>query len=107
MMRHHASLAIAAITLAGCTPATQGEANMPPPPSTTRPDPQPLCGAELYQKHVGEVASEALLASIRETQGKKPVRVLKPGSVMTMDYRGDRLNVEVDADNVITRLHCG
>ena len=35
------------------------------------------------------------------------VRVIKPGQAVTMDYRGDRLNVEVDAHNAIVRITCG
>ena len=37
---------------------------------------------------------------------KGPVRVLEPGSVMTMDYRSDRLNVELNDGGKIIRLYC-
>ncbi|MFA5592555.1 MAG: I78 family peptidase inhibitor [Micavibrio sp.] len=34
-------------------------------------------------------------------------RILKPGSVMTMDHRPDRINVEHDDNNIVTRVWCG
>ena len=36
-----------------------------------------------------------------------PIRVLEPGSVMTMDLNPTRLNIELDAKGTITRLTCG
>jgi len=35
------------------------------------------------------------------------VRVIKPGMAVTMDYRSDRLNVELDDVNTIKALRCG
>jgi hypothetical protein len=34
-------------------------------------------------------------------------RVLPPDSMMTMDYRPDRLNVHLDAGNVVTSINFG
>ena len=34
-------------------------------------------------------------------------RVLRPGMVMTMDYRGDRLNVVINEENKVDRVYCG
>lgn len=36
-----------------------------------------------------------------------PVRVVKPGMAVTMDYSEARLTVETDKDGVITRHSCG
>lgn len=36
-----------------------------------------------------------------------PVRVVKPGMAVTMDYSEARLTVETDAKGVITRHSCG
>jgi len=33
--------------------------------------------------------------------------VLKPGMAMTMDFREDRLSIEVDEQNRIVRANCG
>lgn len=37
----------------------------------------------------------------------KRLRVVRPGQVVTMDYSEERLNIEVDAQNRITRIHVG
>lgn len=36
-----------------------------------------------------------------------PVRVVKPGMAVTMDYSAARLTVETDAKGIITRHGCG
>ena len=35
------------------------------------------------------------------------VRYLRPGDMMTMDHRPDRLNIEIDADGRIEKVRCG
>ena len=65
------------------------------------------CNAAVVQDMVGrqrsgEVGAEAVLRSGAET-----LRWIEPGSAYTMDYREDRLNIEVDARGKITRLRCG
>ena len=37
----------------------------------------------------------------------KTVRILRPGMAVTMDYSPERLNIEVDAAERITRVSCG
>ena len=34
-------------------------------------------------------------------------RVLKPGQMVTMEYAEGRLNIDVDAGNVVINLRCG
>lgn len=60
------------------------------------------CGAADLQTLVGQPAS--VLQTMRfgvET------RIIRPGMAVTMDYRGDRLNIEIDAGEVIARVVCG
>lgn len=33
-------------------------------------------------------------------------RVIRPGMPVTMDYRADRTNIEVDESEIITAVHC-
>lgn len=68
----------------------------PPPPDMTA-----TCGAEGLQGLVGQ--QESVLATMRFGQ---PVRIIRPGMAVTMDYRPDRLNIEVDASGRIIRVHC-
>ena len=60
------------------------------------------CGAELYRDLVGQVWQQDML---KDRDG--PLRVLKPGSIMTMDFREERLNVELDEADRIANLRCG
>ncbi len=36
-----------------------------------------------------------------------PVRVIAPGTAVTMDYSASRLNLETDASGRVTRFRCG
>jgi hypothetical protein len=66
------------------------------------------CNAAAAQSFVGKEATEATVADAQRAAGAKgDVRVIKPGQAVTMDYRADRLNVEVDARNAIARITCG
>lgn len=35
------------------------------------------------------------------------IRVIRPGDMVTKDYRTDRLNVELDENDIVTRVYCG
>jgi len=37
----------------------------------------------------------------------RQIRILRPGQPMTMDYRAERLNIEIGPDERIVRLFCG
>ena len=78
---------------AGCVPMT-----IPAP----APDPGPSCGAERFGYLVGTRA-----ARFDQTLAPGPVRIIRPGMAMTMDYRADRLNLETTGRGRITRVFCG
>ena len=59
------------------------------------------CGADDSQGYVGQPLS-ALDAEL-----VADARVIRPGDAVTMDYRPSRLNVYLDANDVITRIVCG
>ncbi len=42
-----------------------------------------------------------------ETMVGKKLRVVQPGSMMTMDYSTDRVNIEVDENGKIVRIFIG
>ena len=66
------------------------------------------CGPE--EDPCGAVAAAGLVgtqvAGARLPEGR-PVRVVGPDTMVTMDFLPDRLNVEVDAAGAITGLRCG
>lgn len=85
------ALALGAPLLAGCV--------------TTVPDAGgtgDLCGASAYQYLVGRPG--VLLDGMRFSQD---VRVIQPGTAVTMDFRADRLNFWLDQRDVIERVVCG
>jgi hypothetical protein len=50
----------------------------------------------------GEIGTEALRLS-----GARTLRWIPEGTMVTMDYREDRLNIDLDRSNRITRIRCG
>lgn len=90
-----ACLAGAAL-LAACTESDPGPVVAPPQPDAD------ACGASGLQGLVGQPAS--VLAAMTFAQ---PIRVLRPGMAVTMDYSAQRLNIELDDRDVITRVACG
>lgn len=65
------------------------------------------CNANRIQALVGRDAAPATIKQAQEQATARTVRVIKPGMAVTMDYRTDRLNVELDGANKITALRCG
>ena len=63
--------------------------------------------------HVGRtrlldrVADAPTIAFAQREAHAATVRVIRPGMAVTMDYRGDRLNIVVDRNGRIVRAHCG
>ena len=63
---------------------------------------QDLCGAEDLQYLVGQPG--VVLDRMRFSTD---VRVIQPGTSVTMDYRSDRLNIYLNRYDVIERVACG
>jgi hypothetical protein len=93
--------ALLVAALSACSGA-QTEAALPPPPAAT----EPTCGADRLGGYVGSKATDDLVAKLRAWRGERPIRVLKPDSMATMDYRPDRLNIDVDAHGTIKGFRC-
>lgn len=65
------------------------------------------CSPGSAQRFVGQPASAANVEAARAAAAAGTVRVISPGQAVTMDYRPDRLNIDVDAQRVIIKLRCG
>lgn len=65
------------------------------------------CGASKARAFVGRKATSAVRAEVARVTGAKAIRWIKPGMAVTMDYREDRLNVELSARETIRALRCG
>ena len=94
------------LLLAACAapPAAQQAPTSQPPASQA--DAQ-VCNADAAASLIGQPASAANVEAARSKAGAASVRALGLNDPMTMDFRGDRLNVFKDAAGAISRLSCG
>lgn len=65
------------------------------------------CDAAKAQGFVGRPAAEVLPQEALRLTGAGAMRWVRPGTVVTMDYRRDRLNIELDRENKVTAIRCG
>jgi hypothetical protein len=65
------------------------------------------CRKPALSRFVGRRATPELAAELRRASGAKAVRWVRPGSMITMDYRDDRLTVRVNARNRVIAANCG
>ena len=66
-----------------------------------------MCTTDRLQELVGQPATSELGAEAMRRSGARALRWIRPGDAVTMDYRTDRLNVRLDADNRVERFDCG
>lgn len=90
---------IALLALAACTQT--------PAPATADPASGAQCDATPVQDRIGRTGDPATVESAKAASGARTVRRYESGSALTMDFRPDRLNVEVDAGGKIVKLTCG
>ncbi|WP_054008088.1 I78 family peptidase inhibitor [Cypionkella psychrotolerans] len=94
-MRFSALLLTLPIALMGCLPE--------PEPPASEPSPiEDACEASGLQDLVGQSAKKLEVMRFAHT-----VRIIRPGMAVTMDYSPERLNIEVNAAEIITRVSCG
>jgi type VI protein secretion system component VasK len=65
------------------------------------------CNADAARSLVGQMASAEVVDQARLAAGAETARTLKPGQATTMEFNGNRLNLDVDASNTITNVRCG
>lgn len=95
------NFALAAILLTACTTGS-------PPMSDPNPPLSMGCDADAAKPNaIGKVATAEVVDRARREAGAQMARVLKPGQMVTMEFREGRLNIDVDEANVITNLRCG
>ncbi len=65
------------------------------------------CDGEAVQGWIGRRFTVASEAALLEASGAVALRTAAPGQVLAMDYRTDRLTIELDRADVIIALRCG
>ena len=66
-----------------------------------------VCKADGLADLVGRPGTAELGAQALNRAGARTLRWIQPGTAVTMDYRQDRLDIHLDAHNVVTRVNCG
>lgn len=90
---------VALVALAACTQT--------PAPATADPATGAQCDATPVQSLLGGAGDPATVDRAKAGSGARIVRRYATGAALTMDFRPDRLNVEVDAGGKIVKLSCG
>lgn len=67
----------------------------------------PTCKAEGLGDLIGQPGTSALAAEALRQSGASTMRWIQPGTMVTMDFRRDRLNIHLDDRNVVTKVNCG
>lgn len=98
-MRVWAGLIALGLMAAGCMPKDQEIQGAE--------DPRFTCNAAKVQTMIGQTASQALGGEAVRTAGARTMRWIAPGGAYTMDFRTDRLNIHLDAQNRVTKIDCG
>jgi len=113
MLAFAATLALAACATqqddAAATPAADAPvASAPAPASTaTAPPTMESCNADAAKDAVGKQATDELIEQARVAAGAAIARALRPDMMITMEYRGDRLNLRTDTDGKVVGVSCG
>lgn len=66
-----------------------------------------VCDASRADALVGQAGTSELGARALAATGARGLRWIRPGMAVTMDYRSDRLNIHLDAQNRVERITCG
>lgn len=94
------------LLLAACSsPQPDSAAQLPATPSTAQET--AVCNADKVQWAVGQLADATLLERAKKESASKTARILTPGSVVTLEYNHQRLNLKVDKDNKVEAAYCG
>ena len=64
------------------------------------------CDPANIQQFVGQEATADLQARMKQVSGASLVRIVPPGTVITMEYSPERLTVYTDAGNRVEKIAC-
>ena len=72
------------------------------------PETQPgVCNAEKASHVTGRRISNALEQEAKRASGATMIRVIRPGQMVTKDYRIERLNLQLNDHDTVIRAYCG
>lgn len=65
-----------------------------------------LCADNQFDRFKGQPATAELGQRIKAESGARTLRWLPKGTIITMEYRSDRVNVRLDENNRVESVHC-
>jgi hypothetical protein len=89
------ALIVAMLLTAGCTTTPAAEAG------------GGRCNAAKAQKLIGRARSAQTGNDALRLTGATALRWIAPGTMVTMDYREDRVNLRVDPAGKVVKVDCG
>lgn len=93
-------LIVTPMLLTACMGDGPGRPGRPLPPGAQ-------CDAGPAQRFIGAAFRPQLAQRAKRASRARTIRVIRPGQAVTMDFRGDRLNIETDERNRVRALRCG
>ena len=70
-------------------------------------DPRYACSTARLGSLVGQQATTQLGAEAMRIANARTIRWIRPGDAVTMDYRSDRLNINLDSQSRVSGFACG
>jgi hypothetical protein len=95
---------VLAVALAGPTLAEKTKTARP---ALATPPAMEGCDVSDVKPLIGQPYDEALAARAKEITGATVVRVVRPGQMVSMDFREDRVTLELDPGGRVIRAGCG
>ena len=89
---------LAALALAACSTV---------PAEGTEPPASGACKDEALRGFVGQDATEATGSELIKQSGANALRWVPQGTMVTMEFRADRVTAYLDGNNKIERVSCG
>ena len=102
-----AMAAAALVMVAGCSSVGPARTTAPAPIGASTAPVGGACDAQGAQWAVGKSGTARVVEDARVRAGARMARVLRPGQAVTMEFDGQRLNLEVDASGKVTGARCG
>lgn len=93
-------VAVLLLSMGACAALPVDEATGPPPQAGA-------CHADGARSVMGLSPSPEVVERARVGSRSRTVRVIRPGDAITLDYSGDRLNLQVNDRGAITGAYCG
>lgn len=91
------------LLLAACSTMAPAEPEIPVRGAT----PGYTCRSEGLERFAGQQATEEVGAEILRSSGARTLRWVPHGTIVTMEFREDRVTAWLDANNRIERVNCG